>query len=366
MALFKRKEDEDLEDDEDLIKEEEKENKKFKKKFKDLKPVNKKKRKEPPKPWGKKERLTILVILIVTILVPVILSLPARDFKLSGLPRLSIDLNNFSLRNLFGEKTIEIGQPGHFESNDENAKEAIDLFNHEVKPVSGLYGFYVVRLDNGSNYGVSDNEKFQGASLLKLPLLAILYKEADEGKINLDSRYILKNSDKVKGSGTIDMAAAGTVYTYRQLAELMANESDRTAYKIIKNILGDTAFNNFLSDQGMINTSLSTGETTPKDMGLLLQNLYQGKIVSDKSKNEIFGFLSNTIYESWITAGVPKSVKVVHKFGQDTAVMADAGIIFTKSPYVLVIMGNGITQTDADKIFPVVSKDIYGIESGDN
>lgn len=363
MALFNRNHDRDYEDDEDeAIKEEEKESKNFKKKFKDLKPVNKKKRKEPPKPWGKKERLTVLIVLLVTILIPAILSLPARDFKLSGLPRLSIDLGSFSLRNLFGEKTIELGQPGHFESNDENAKEAINLFNKEVKPVSGLYGFYVVRLRNGSSYGVSDTEKFQGASLLKLPLLVLLYKEADEGKINLDARYILKNSDKVKGAGTLDLAAAGTVYTYRQLAEIMANESDRTAYKIIKNILGDTAFSSFLTEEGTSDTSVATGETTPRDMGILLQNLFQGKIVSDKSKNEIFNFLTNTNYESWITAGVPKGVRVAHKFGQDISVMADAGIIFSKEPYVLVIMGNGITQSDADKIFPAVSKDVYGIE----
>jgi hypothetical protein len=44
--------------------------------------------------------------------------------------------------------------------------------------------------------------------------------------------------------------------------------------------------------------------------------------------------------------------------------MADAGIIFSQKPYVLVVMSKGITQLDADKVFPAISKDIYGIESG--
>lgn len=363
MAIFKNKKDEEtFDDEEELIAEEEKENRKFTKKLKDLKSANKKKRKEPPKPWGKRERLIVLSILLISILVPIALSLPARNFKLSDIPRLNFNLNNFNFKDIFGEKIIEIGQPGHFENGDENAKEAIGLFDKEVKPLSGLYGFDVIRLTDGSTYGVSDNEKFQGASLLKLPLLILLYQEVDAGKINIDTKYILKNSDKVEGSGPLDGAKAGNIYTYGQLAELMAKDSDRTAYKIIKNILGDSTFSNFLLAQGMKDTSEITGETTPDDMGELLQNLYSGKIVSEKSKNDIFGFLTDTIYESWITSGVPNNIKVVHKFGQDAAVMADAGIVLAQKPYILVIMGNGITQSDADKMFPIISKDIYNIE----
>ena len=342
----------------------ERRDKKLTRKFKDLNSKNKKKRKEPPKPWGVRERLIVLGILISTILISIILALPARDFKLSGLPR--INFADFNIDDIFGEKTIEIGQSGHFNINDQKAQSAIKLFNQEIKPIAGLYGFLVIRLNDGSSYGVSDTEKFQGASLLKLPLLALLYKESEDGKINLDTRYILKNSDKVTGSGPLDNAKAGTVYTYRQLAELMAKDSDRTAYKIIKNILGDTTFNNFLETEGMTNTSITSGDTTPRDMGIILQNLNNGGIVNDKDKTEIFGFLTNTIYENWITAGVPKGVRVVHKFGEDVGVMTDAGIIFAKNPYIIVVMSNGITKSDADKVFPAVSKDIYNIETDQN
>ncbi|MCJ7656648.1 MAG: hypothetical protein MUO55_02565, partial [Candidatus Atribacteria bacterium] len=34
--------------------------------FKDLQPENRKKRKEPKKPWGKKERLFILLVILLT------------------------------------------------------------------------------------------------------------------------------------------------------------------------------------------------------------------------------------------------------------------------------------------------------------
>ncbi len=50
-----------------------------KKKFKDLRSENKKKRKEPVKPWGKPERLLVLVVLGLTVGVSAILSALARE-----------------------------------------------------------------------------------------------------------------------------------------------------------------------------------------------------------------------------------------------------------------------------------------------
>src|SRR5689334_10613392 len=58
------------------------------KEFKDLKAENKKKRKEPPKPWGKKERLFVLAALILTAGGSGFLALSSREWKLGGIPRI--------------------------------------------------------------------------------------------------------------------------------------------------------------------------------------------------------------------------------------------------------------------------------------
>lgn len=363
MAIFRRNRGEEYVDEEEILKEEERKDRKLTKKFRDLNPKNKKKRKEPPKPWGIRERIFLLSILLITTFSAAVFAFSARENKLPNIPRFAVDLSNFKFGNPFGEAVIEIGQKGHFDAGDEKAKQVVTLFNQEIKPVPGVYGFDVIRLGDGSSYGVSDSEKFQGASLLKLPLLILLYKEADSGRVNLATRYILKNSDKVIGSGPLDNIKAGTVLTYRQLAEFMGRDSDRTAYKIVKNILGDTAFAEFIKSQEMKDTNIATGDTTPDDMAKILQNLYEGKIVSEKSKDEIYSLLTDTIYENWITKGVPSGVRVVHKFGTDLGIMTDAGIVFAKKPYILIIMSKGITQSDADKIFPEISKDVWNTEN---
>src|SRR4030043_1128631 len=71
--------------------------------FKDLRPGNKKKRKEPLSLWSKKDRFLIFVLLILTAGTSAYLGLSAREFKLPGLPR----LEKPSL-NLFGDEKVVI------------------------------------------------------------------------------------------------------------------------------------------------------------------------------------------------------------------------------------------------------------------
>lgn len=109
MALFGRSkdEDEDYEDEEIDEEEEERGERRLKRKFKDLHSENKRKRKELPKPWGKQERFTILIILAATIIIAAFLAISSRlsaggNFKPS-LPKINLD----SL-NIFKEETIII------------------------------------------------------------------------------------------------------------------------------------------------------------------------------------------------------------------------------------------------------------------
>lgn len=107
MALFGRKKDEEFEDEDDFDAEVGREDRKLTKKFRDLKSQNKKKRKEPPKPWGRKERMIVLVILLVSVVISAILALVARNKN-----TFRIDLPKFNINplNMFKEETIVVGK----------------------------------------------------------------------------------------------------------------------------------------------------------------------------------------------------------------------------------------------------------------
>lgn len=348
MSIFKKVAEEELDFDEDEIEEEEKEGSLRRKRIKDLNSENRRKRKEVPKPWTKKERFLILYVFGGTLLVSILLFASARDWKLPGWPKIKLPS--------IGDKTIVIpAQKGDLQKSEKT----ISRFKEKTKPLSGTYAFYDIRLSDGYSYGVNEKEVMQAASLVKLPVFATLYQEAAAGKINLDEKYILKDTDKLGGSGSLSGKPAGTALTYRRMAQYMGHESDNTAFNILRKKFGDAKITEVAKSIGMMNTSIEGNSTTPYDIGLFFQKLWDGKIVSQKDRDEILGYLTDTIYDNWLVKGIP-DVKIAHKYGREIHVINDAGIIMGDKPFVLVIMTKGVVEKEADAILPELAKLISG------
>lgn len=117
MKLFKRKKEDEEYDDDELEVDEERGERRLTRKFRDFKPENQNlsagrqgKRKEPPKPWGRKERLIVLVALILTILISGILTLTSHRRIFPGFSKFSFNFKKLDFRhlNIFGEETFEI------------------------------------------------------------------------------------------------------------------------------------------------------------------------------------------------------------------------------------------------------------------
>ncbi len=311
-------------------------------------------RKKGPEPWGKKERYLVLYVLLTTIILSALLAASARNWKLPGLPRIS-------LPSFEGTIIIE----GNKESKEEREKseKIISEFKKKTKELSGVYGLYVIRLKNGTSYGVSEKEIFEPASLNKLPVIAALYMEAEKDNLDLETKYTLKDSDKVGGAGSLAGEPAGTILTYRDLVRLMGKQSDNTAFNIVKKVLGKEVIEAATQEIGMKDTVIEGEQkTTPYDIGLFFKKLWQGDIVSEKHKDEILGFLTDTVYESWISEGIT-DVDVAHKFGREVHVVNDAGIVLADEPFVLVILTKGVVEREADEVFPELAKLVYGIEA---
>lgn len=111
MGLFgrkRKKEEDEFDDEEGFNEEEELKDRKLTRKFRDLNPENKRKRKEPPKPWGKKERMLVLGFFIATTILAAGMYIASHNLKFTGLPKISIP--SINLRNPFGEEVIKVGR----------------------------------------------------------------------------------------------------------------------------------------------------------------------------------------------------------------------------------------------------------------
>ena len=295
----------------------------------DLKPENRRARKEPSKPWGKKERIIVFSILVLTITVSFILDLSSRNFKLPGFPKLKLIKPSL---NIFKEETIIIGN--RQENRVVVGEKVIKEFKDKTKELSGVYAFYVVDLGNNYSFGVDENETMQAASLIKLPVMALVYEE------NLEEKY---------GS----------------LVEAMGKRSDNAAFNTLVKYFGGEKIQNYILSLGMDKTSLAKNKTTAKDIGVFFQKLYQGEIVPRQARDEILDSLTDTIHEDWTAAGIPDEIRVSHKFGKEVHVVNDAGIVFADKPFVLVILSGGVVEKEADAIFPELAKLVYlGLSGG--
>ena len=61
-----------------------------------------------------------------------------------------------------------------------------------------------------------------------------------------------------------------------------------------------------------------------------------------------------------IPAGLPAGIAVAHKTGNITRIHHDAGIVFARRPYVLVILVRGIQeQKESAAVMAAISRAIY-------
>ncbi len=243
-----------------------------------------------------------------------------------------------------------------------NSQVIVEQIKDLTANYSGVYAVQVIDLTTGNSYGVEENRQMQAASLIKLPVLSALFREAENGRIDLDSLYSLKAADKTGGSGSLYYKPEGTKISYRELARLMGEQSDNTAFTIVRKVLGDAAINTHIKQIGMSNTDLDSNQTAPVDVGLFFKKLYNGQVLNDEHTQELLSYLTDTIYEDWIPAQVDDGVRVAHKYGREVHTINDAGIVYASGPFVMVVMTQGIVDSEAEIVLPQVIRVLYEYE----
>ncbi len=209
---------------------------------------------------------------------------------------------------------------------------------------SGQYGIYVIDLNSNKQIGINENLKFTAASVGKLPVLIAYYQAVDKGKIDPETVYVLEEKDRwVYGTGSMQNSPAGAKFSYQEVADLTANQSDNMGAQLLQKWLKTTM----------------PEEMTLEEAGKLWVDLYRNKLVSNSSKEKLFNSLTDTVNEDRIPAGVPEGVKVIHKFGSEAGVVNDCGIVEAKNPYVICVLSTEVNDGEAQEILPQISRVVW-------
>ena len=229
----------------------------------------------------------------------------------------------------------------------------LDSAIHDIdQHLDGVMGVAVEDLNTGDQFFLHENEVFAQASSIKIAVLASPYLQAQQGKLKLTDLYTVQASDLVPDSDIMGGLTPGvTRVTLRDLATVMVAVSDNSATNVLIDRVGMDNVNAMLDALGLGHTRLRRkmmdldaakqgreNISTPREMTMLLDAIYHGKVLNKESTSDFFKMLS-TNKDSWIPRDLPADVKSANKPGALEGVRNDSGVVFVEgSPYVICVM----------------------------
>ena len=256
--------------------------------------------------------------------------------------------------------------------------------------LDGTVGVMVRDLRTGRELAYNHRERFPTASTLKVPLLYELFRQADEGRVDLGERIALRHDTRVPGSGILQHLDEGLQPTLRDLAELMIIVSDNWATDLVYERIGKANLAVTLQRLGLAQThvpmtirelfitltdldpqdpgltyqilrdrldsyraaadNLAYSDDTrndvssPADMVRLMTLIHEGHGLSAQGRESILRILRNQNFNTIIPARLPddEKIEVAHKTGSLRGIRNDVGIVYApRATYAIAFMSKG-------------------------
>ncbi len=217
-----------------------------------------------------------------------------------------------------------------------------------IEPFGDKVAVVVTPLDGSTGFAMNENRRFTAASMIKLLILAEFLNEVDEGARSLDSVYTLSEEDKVGGTGVMQNAAAGTTYTYDDLARNMIMYSDNTATNILIDSMGMSKINERAKKLKLNQTDLQRkmmdtdsekeNHISAADAATILLGIANHTLASDAMCQKAESYLQAQTDNEGLAQGIPHTVPFGHKTGTLDSIRHDAGIVYADKRYVIVTL----------------------------
>jgi beta-lactamase class A len=239
-----------------------------------------------------------------------------------------------------------------------------------VDRFSGEFGLHAKNLTTGAEVGYRADASMPTASVIKLCVLAELYRQVAAGSVNLDQRRPVTVADWYGGSGVLKEFAPGLAPTVNDLARMMIVVSDNVATGMLVRLLGKERINRTMREWGLTQTELVwqlrlSGDirdyavSTPRDLSRLLELIATDAVLSPAACAAMRDHLRRQQYLDQIPRylpynpyagdlGLDQPVTVANKTGFYPGVRADAAIVTAPAASFVIAT---LTEGSADRGF---------------
>ncbi len=248
-------------------------------------------------------------------------------------------------------------------------KEEVTVLVHdfEKKPEIEKVSVYFRDLNNGPWFGIDEKEEFIPGSLLKVPLMISVLREAMENPSILEREVLLEKDESFKQEiPPLNSLEFGKKYTVAQLVEVMIRFSDNSAADALFKVLKAERLEQSYSDLGISVPQNDQYKVSVRTYASFFRILYNATYVNQFYSEKALYLLANSEFSDGIVAGVPSSVPVAHKFGErldektGLKQLHDCGIVYLPNrPYLLCVMSKGSNVKVLGEVAADVSRVIY-------
>jgi beta-lactamase class A len=245
----------------------------------------------------------------------------------------------------------------------------------KIRKFPGTVSIYAKNLDTGATYTLRGDEPVRTASTIKLAVMVEAFAAVAEGHAKWSETLVLRNSDKVSGSGILSELSDGVWLPLRDLVHLMIVVSDNTATNLLVDRFTADAVNARMEKLGFVQTRLmrkvrgdgtqlkaaegwsvagkdpanakyGLGRTSPHEMVTLLERLDRGELVSPEASHEMLEILKRQHYTEGIGRKTGK-LMTASKSGSLDALRSDVGIVYSPGGKIaMAITVDGMTDID--------------------
>jgi beta-lactamase class A len=229
-----------------------------------------------------------------------------------------------------------------------------------VKGFNGDIGIYVKNLKANKIVQINADSIFPTASIVKIPILIGIVDKINKGALTYHQDLTYADSLLYPGEDILGSFKNAEKIHLSKVVMLMLTTSDNTASLWLQKLAGTgTSINEILALNGFESTRVNSrtlgreadrnkygwGQTTPKEMSILLEKLYQGKIINDSLSKKMIRLLGRNYWDEEALSEIPSTIFVASKSGAIDASRSETLLVMAKQPYIFTIL----TKNNKDK-----------------
>lgn len=273
------------------------------------------------------------------------------------------------------------------EAAPDPARGALVCAAQEAEKASGaVVGVSVLHLESGRTASYRGGERFQMASVFKVPVAVAVLDAVEKGKLRLDEDVEIRKSDRREIGPLYDEWKPGMRVTVARMVDVMLVDSDNTAADRLCGLLGGApAVQRALEAKGVSGIRISLDEkgmakaakrdlaafergaengASPDAMAAFLARLFRGEFLSRPSTDRILDAMRRCATgDRRLRAGVPKGTEVFDKTGTVGSCANDAGILTLPDRthvVVAVFVRGGRDDAERGTAIAAVARAVWG------